>query len=417
MMHARVRQVQAACGRLDEEIAMRTGTKIVATLSAAAACAAIAAGGAAPRLSAQASPAAAPPAAASPAAPPAQPWWRTAAPGARPYRVDADKLPLISVKGNRFVGPDGVPILFRGIDISDPDKLAGQGHWNRDLFVAVKDLGATLVRIPVHPIAWRTRTPDAYIALLDQAVAWSTELGMHVIIDWHTIGNLQTGLFQDPMYDTSRQETYSFWRTMARHYAGHHTVAFFELFNEPTTYNGQLGSISWAQWSTIVREEIGIIRAYDPQVVPLVAGFDWAYDLTPLKLDPIPVDGIGYTIHPYSNKRSKPWEPKWEEDFGFAAAKYPLMATEFGGFAAPTVAGAPAPTPAPAAPVGRGRGGFGPDPEYGPSIIKYLESHNISWTLWCFDPEWGPSLLSNWTNFQLNASGQFAKLALAGGVK
>jgi hypothetical protein len=414
MMHARVRQVPSS-GRLDKEIAMRPGTRLVTTLSAAAACAAIAMGGAFERLSAQATPAAAPPAAPVPVASPAQPWWRATGPGARPYRVDAEKLPLISVKGNRFVGPDGTPILFRGIDISDPDKLESQGHWNRDLFAAVKDLGATLVRIPVHPIAWRTRTPNAYIALLDQAVAWSTELGMHVIIDWHTIGNLQTGLFQDPMYDTSRQETYSFWRTMARHYAGHHTVAFFELFNEPTTYNGQLGSISWSQWSTIVREEIGIIRAYDPQVVPLVAGFDWAYDLTPLKLDPIPVDGIGYTIHPYSNKRSKPWEPKWEEDFGFAAAKYPLIATEFGGFAAPAAAGAPA--PAPAAPAGRGRGGFGPDPEYGPSIIKYLEGRNISWTLWCFDPEWGPSLLSNWTSFQLNASGQFAKLALAGGVK
>ena len=29
---------------------------------------------------------------------------------------------------------------------------------------------------------------------------------------------------------------------MARHYAGHNTVAFFELFNEPTTYRDQLGS-------------------------------------------------------------------------------------------------------------------------------------------------------------------------------
>ena len=39
------------------------------------------------------------------------------------------------------------------------------------------------------------------------------------------------------MYETSRQETYNFWRSMARHYAGHNTVAFFELFNEPTTYH------------------------------------------------------------------------------------------------------------------------------------------------------------------------------------
>jgi hypothetical protein len=32
-----------------------------------------------------------------------------------------------------------------------------------------------------------------------------------------------------------------------------------------------------------------------------------------------------------SNKRSQPWDPKWEEDFGFAAATYPVVAAEFGG--------------------------------------------------------------------------------------
>jgi hypothetical protein len=341
-------------------------------------------------------------------------WWRDAAPGARPYRTGADTLPLIAVKGNRFVMPDGTPVLLRGIDISDPDKLEMQGHWNRDLFAAIKDLGATLVRIPVHPVAWRERTPSAYLALLDQAVAWCTELHLHLIIDWHSIGNLETGLFQDPMYDTSAQETYGFWRTMARHYAGHHTVAFFELFNEPTTYNGQLGSITWADWTQIVEEEIGIIRAYDPQVIPLVAGFDWAYDLTPLRLNPIAAEGIGYTVHPYANKRPKPWEPKWEEDFGFAAAKYPLIATEFGGFAAPAASGAAASSSAPGAGRGRGRA---PDPEYGPAIIKYLESKGISWTMWCFDPEWGPSLLSSWTGFQLNDSGLFAKAALNGKIQ
>ena len=30
---------------------------------------------------------------------------------------------------------------------------------------------------------------------------------------------------------------------------------------------------------------IGLIRAYDTNTIPLVAGLDWAYDLTPLKID------------------------------------------------------------------------------------------------------------------------------------
>ncbi len=302
-------------------------------------------------------------------------WWHETAPGLRPYTANAKKLPLISVKGNRFVDPQGATVLLRGLAIADPDKIESQGHWSKDLFVRVKEMGAKVVRIPVHPVAWRGRGPSNYIKLLDQAVEWCTDLDMYVDLDWHSIGNLTTGLFQDPMYDTSLQETYSFWRAMARHYAGHNTIVFYELFNEPTTYNGQLGPVVWADWKKIQENLITIIRAYNPQALVLVAGFDWAYDLTPLREAPIAAENIGYVTHPYSFKRSQPWEPKWEEDFGFAAGKYPVVATEFGDASA-------------AAPDAT-------RPAYGPSIFKYLESKGISWIVWCFDPEWGPTLIKD----------------------
>jgi len=258
---------------------------------------------------------------ASPAITPrAHAWWNEAPVGARPYTADAKKMPLISVNGNHFVDPQGRTVLFRGLSISDPDKLDMQGHWNHEHFVKVKEMGARIVRIPVHPIAWRERTPEHYLNLLDQAVEWCTSLDLYIDLDWHSIGNLTTGLFQDPMYETSTQETFSFWRTVARHFAGHNTIAFFELFNEPTTFNNQLGPVSWDEWKKINENLIAVIRAYDPQVIPLVAGFDWAYDLTPLHLSPITAEGVGYVTHPYSNKRPQPWEPKWEEDFGFAAS-------------------------------------------------------------------------------------------------
>src|ERR1039458_3890331 len=121
-----------------------------------------------------------------------------------------------------------------------------------------------------------------------------TDLDMYIDLDWHSIGNLTTGLFQDPMYDTSQQETYTFWRTAARHFAGHNTIAFFELFNEPTTYRDQLGPVNWMEWKRMQEDLVAIIRAYNPQVIPLVAGFDWAYDLTPIRVAPINAEGIGY---------------------------------------------------------------------------------------------------------------------------
>ncbi len=266
----------------------------------------------------------------APTTQPSHGWWNQPFAGRPQGNPDGKTLPLIRVQKNHFVDPDGNIVLFRGVSISDPDKIEHDGHWNKQHFQHIRDMGATIVRIPVHPIAWRTRGPQQYLRLLDQAVRWCTDLHMYVIIDWHSIGNLKMELFQNPMYDTTQRETYEFWRTIARHFHGDNTVAFYELFNEPTTAGGKLGSVTWTDWKQINENIIRLIRAYNAEGIPLVAGFDWAYDLTPLREDPIAAEGIGYVTHPYANKRPKPWEPKWEEDFGFAAARYPIIATEIG---------------------------------------------------------------------------------------
>ncbi len=321
-------------------------------------------------------------------------WFEEEPRGRSAENPNAKKLPRIHVAGNRFVDAKGDTLLFRGLSISDPDKLEYQGHWNRMHFLKVKEMGTMLVRIPVHPIAWQHRTPGNYLLLLDQAVDWCTELGMYVIIDWHSIGNLGMELFQDPMYNTSRRETYEFWRTIAQHFRGNNTVAFYELFNEPTLFKGQLGTMPWSEWKDIVEKMIHVVRAYDPEVIPLVAGLDWAYDLTPLHDDPINAQGIGYVTHPYPHKRTVPYEPKWEEDFGFAAETYPLIATEIG--------------------FTLGREGMQENGDYGRSIIRYLEGKGISWTAWVFDPQWTPRLIESADTYKLTESGQFFRDAMKG---
>jgi hypothetical protein len=199
------------------------------------------------------------------------------------------------------------------------------------------------------------------------------------------------------MYVTTKQETYEFWRTISKRYAGHNTIAFYELFNEPTTYRGQLGPVSWSDWKKSVENMIVIIRAYAKDAIVLVAGFDWAYDLTPLREEPISAENIGYVTHPYPFKRPQPYVPKWEEDFGFAASQYPVFATEFGDDVRTGTI----------------------DPEgnhYSNQIIDYLESKGISWTIWVFDPEWGGAKIKSW-NYDLTPGGEFYKLAMQGKLK
>ena len=321
-------------------------------------------------------------------------WWNDQNVGRPLDSPDARRLPLIRVKGNRFVDSLDRAVLFRGLAISDPDKIEHQGHWNKDHFRKVKELGAMVVRIPVHPVAWRERTPAKYLTLIDEAVEWCTELGMYVMIDWHTIGNLKMELFQDPMYNTTQAETYEFWRTIARHFKGHNTPLFYELFNEPTLYFGQLGRMSWHEWKEMNEDMISLIRAYDAEKIPLVAGLDWGYDLTPLLVEPVEAEGIGYVTHPYPHKRVKPWEPKWEENFGFAADRYPVFATELS--------------------FTLGKEGMADNGEYGKAIIKYLEGKGIGWIAWVFDPEWSPRMLQSWDTYRLTECGEFFKRAMQG---
>ena len=178
-------------------------------------------------------------------------------------------------------------MVFRGLNTSDPDKLKKNGHWNQEYFQEIKKWGANIVRFPVHPSAWRSRGQWEYIKLLDEGIAMARVEGLYVIIDWHSIGNLRSQLFQDPMYETTQKESFEFWSAMAKRYKDEPTVAFFELFNEPTVYNGTLGTCSWTQWKDLMEETITIIRAHGCAAIPLVAGFNWAYDLTEVAANPI----------------------------------------------------------------------------------------------------------------------------------
>lgn len=303
----------------------------------------------------------------------------------------------ISVEGKNFVNEQGEVVVFKGLNIADPDRLENQGQWKAAIFDEVAAWGANIVRLPVHPAAWRERGQEEYLKLLDQGIEWAKEAGLYVIIDWHSIGNLRTGLFQDEMYDTSIRETYRFWYTISRRYKDEPAVALYEIFNEPTTYNGELGTLTWGQWSDILLDIIDVVRANNPQAVPLVAGFNWAYDLTPVMNEPLPVENIAYVSHPYPQKREQPWVPQWERDFGFVADNYPVIATEVG-YMYPDQKGAHIPC------LG--------DETYGETLTGYFDEKGISYVAWVFDPDWSPQLIKDW-DFTPTRAGEFFKSAMS----
>lgn len=314
------------------------------------------------------------------------------------FSFTTSSMDWISVEGNSFVNEAGETVVFKGVNIRDPHNLEEDGHWTKAHFQEAQNWGANVIRLPIHPAAWRDRGEEAYLTLLDQAVSWANELGLYLILDWHSIGNLKEEKYQHDMYVTDMAETEAFWNTVSARYAGEPAILMYELYNEPTVSGERFGECSWDDWKAINESLIKTIRANHPKSIIGVAGFNWAYDLTPIKKNPIDAEGIAYISHPYPQKREAPWEDQWQADWGYVAETYPVFLTEIG-FALPEEKGVHIPV-------------FG-DEVYGKTLDAFTKERGISWVVWCFDPDWSPFMFTDW-DYTPTAQGKFYKQVLGG---
>lgn len=317
----------------------------------------------------------------------------------------------LRVDGRSVVNEQNQKVVLQGVNIADPAKLAYNDQWSERLFNEIAAWGANTVRIPIHPMAWRREGQAWYFQRLDEAVRWANNNNLYIILDWHVIGNIQSNLYQHPMYETTMDETRKFWQQVALRYRGVPTMAVYELYNEPTHNfigNGaeSLGKANWQGLRDIHEELIDLIYVYDTSAIPLVSGFNWTYDLSFIPDQPVRREGIAYAIHPYPQK-SKPDEDTkqayfeaWQKQWGYVAENYPVMATELGwvredGYGAHV-------------PVIHNEG------TYGPRIIEFMADRDISWTAWVFDPDWSPTLINDW-DFTPSEQGAFFKKVMQAG--
>lgn len=301
------------------------------------------------------------------------------------------KVDRIHVEGNRFVNESGETFVFKGLCLSDPVKMINDGQWSERVFAEAENWGANVVRFAVHPSNLNRMGWDETFQAMDQGIEWAKQHNLYVVMDWHSIGNLKDEKYTNPMYNTTLDETFRFWKTVATRYKDEPTVALYELFNEPTYTAKDLGQITWTEWKGILEQVIDTIRVYNPDALCMCAGFNWAYDLTPVATEPIARENVAYVSHPYPMKREAPWEEKWEADYGYVADTYPVFCTELG-YCHENERGSHIPV------IG--------DDTYAEHITQYFEQKGISYTVWCFDPDWGPMLIKDW-DYTPTIQGQF----------
>lgn len=97
--------------------------------------------------------------------------------------------------------------------------------------------------------------------------------------------------------------------------------------------------------------------------------------------------------------RKEPWKPKWERDWGFVAANYPVFATEFG------------------TDVREGQKiDWNDEAFYGNQILSYLEEQDMGWCIWVYDPTWGGAKIKSW-NYEPTEGMKFWSAGMKGELK
>jgi aryl-phospho-beta-D-glucosidase BglC (GH1 family) len=293
----------------------------------------------------------------------------------------------LHVEGNELVDAGGEVVRLQGIMPVDPSVLHRQNRFNRRFFEELRATGANVVRLPVHPHYWQ-EDPDYLWRYIDRAAGWTGELGMYLIIDWHSIGNVQTGTapLMPELYSHTYEMTADFWEQVATHFQETPHV-LFEIFNEPQ-------GISAEAWRDSASELTGIIRAQGAEQPVIVGGLKYARDLSWVLETPVPGENVAYASHIYPSHA----RPLWGTYFGAVSERHPVLITEWGFMDENASADQPY---------------LNGDVEgYGQPLMDYLDERGIGWTACWYDDEWAPPIFSpDWEG--LTHFGDFALAQLS----
>lgn len=276
----------------------------------------------------------------------------------------------LHVEGNQLVTGAGATVRLRGLMPADPAKLDADSRFKQSFYSDVRTTGANVVRISVHPEKW-VRDRDYLWRHLDPIVGWAGELGMYVIVDWHYIGNMETGA-GDEMPDIPnppRELTLQFWQLVAGYFRDAPHVVF-EIWNEPA------GGISGQAWERNASEVVQAIRREGAQQLIIVGGVEYARDLSWVAKNPIEDSNVAYASHIYPAHSSSNWD-YW---FGTVSATYPVLITEWGFMDENRTAERPYLS--------------GTAAGYAEPFLNYLDSRGIGWVACWYDDEWDPPMFT-----------------------
>ena len=279
----------------------------------------------------------------------------------------AQELPRLGTKDNVFVTSDGKTVTPKGVSLCslewhDPLKQIS------DITSSPDKWAANVLRLPVQVKEWDRVGAQAYIkGYLDPAVKMCREKNIYCIIDWHEIGAWNDAANVKKLED--------FWARVAPRYAADKNI-IYEIFNEPTEPKNKTHE-NWMLWRTQMQKWVDSIRKDAPNTLLLIGSPHWSQMPSFAVDDPVMGKNLAYVMHLYPNYGTH----EWDDVFGKAAEKIPLILTEWGWSSQEKM---------------KGQVIYGEQKSYGEPLKTYLNGRpQIGWTAWSYDPLCGPAMLGD----------------------
>jgi endoglucanase len=338
----------------------------------------------------------------------------------------SSRMPLpLHVTGIRLLNSRNESVILRGVNTPSLEWTNnGEGHILQTVNTAIRDWHVNVIRLPLSQDRWFGKAPEqqddgvAYRKLVRDIVDTCATQGCYIVLDlqWSDCGEWGANIGMHSMPD---RNSITFWQDCAATFKDHPAV-LFDLYNEPH-------DVSWNVWlngGTVkdrpntrrggpakTFEAVGLqtlletVRGTGARNVVVAGGLDWAYDFSGI-LEGIQLfdqrgNGVLYANHAYNNKGDSAAE--WIAKMKKAAARLPVIVSEFGGSGGPHRR---APRPGqPAIPGGD---------DWFLHVLQALQDNHWSWIAWDLHPFAGPNLISDWNYTPTPDFGVYIKQALAG---
>ncbi|HTY00645.1 MAG TPA: cellulase family glycosylhydrolase [Bacteroidota bacterium] len=252
---------------------------------------------------------------------------------------------FVQTRGRELIGPDGRPLLLRGINLGNwlvpegymfkfekgatspgkieevineligPEEAAVFWSDYRDSYITRDDIrwikrsGLNSVRVPFHyRLLTNEGSADGWnedgFAVLQRLVHWCTEEGIWVILDMHCAPGGQTGdniddswgypwLLRSP---NLQDQTVKIWSQLARRFKDEKAVIGYDLLNEPIAAYFDTLSLN-RELEPFYKRIVAGIRMVDSNHVIFLGGSQWD---TNFKIFGPPFDrNLAYTFHRY----------------------------------------------------------------------------------------------------------------------